>query len=126
LAVSAFVDYERRGPGERLVGRARAIDGDTLTVAGITLRLQGIAACGADAAAFMLRLVNGKTLICDLTDERTHGREVGVCRLTGAMWRPRSSAQASPATVRASPAGATPASSGQRLLAISRAGPRMP
>lgn len=82
---------------ERLIGLAHAIDGDTLAVAGIPVRLQGIAAPeiahpelgieeepgGPEAAAFMARLVNGKMLACDLTGERTRRREVGVCRLRG-------------------------------------------
>lgn len=81
---------------ERLVGRARAIDGDTLVVGGIHVRLQGVAAPeikhpgmpvpepgGPEAAAFMAHLVDGQILICDLTGERTHRREVGICRLDG-------------------------------------------
>lgn len=82
--------------GERLVGRARAIDGDTLVVGGIHVRLQGVAAPeikhpgmpapelgGPEAAAFMAHLVDGQILVCDLTGERTHRREVGICRLDG-------------------------------------------
>jgi endonuclease YncB( thermonuclease family) len=82
---------------ERLVGRTRAEDGDTLRVAGITLRLEGVAAPeiahpglgiaeepgGPEAAAFMAHLVDGKVLVCDLTGRRTHGRPVAVCRLDG-------------------------------------------
>lgn len=82
---------------ERLVGRAHAVDGDGVVVAGIPVRLQGVAAPeiahpdlgieeepgGPEAAAFMARLVNGRTLICELTGERTRGRPVGVCRLRG-------------------------------------------
>ena len=37
----------------------------------------------AEAAAFMAHLVDGQILICDLTGERTHRREVGICRLDG-------------------------------------------
>lgn len=82
---------------ERLVGRARAIDGDGVAVAGIAMRLQGVVAPeiahpelgieeepgGPEAAAFLARLVNGRTLICELTGERTHGRLVGVCHVDG-------------------------------------------
>lgn len=81
----------------RLVGRAHAIDGDGVAVAGIPVRLEGIVAPeiahpelgieeepgGSEAAAFMARLVNGRTLVCELTGERSHGRPVGVCRLRG-------------------------------------------
>src|SRR5688572_7414060 len=68
---------------ERLVGRAnvRGGDGDTITVHGVLVRLQGVAAPeiahpnlgieeepgGSEAAAFMRQLVDGKTLVCDLT-----------------------------------------------------------
>ena len=31
----------------------------------------------------MHRLVDGRTVVCDLTGEKTHGREVGVCRVGG-------------------------------------------
>jgi endonuclease YncB( thermonuclease family) len=80
----------------RLVGRTHAIDGDTLVVAGIHVRLQGVAAPeiehpgqpepepgGPEAAAFMTKLVEGRTLVCALTGERTRGRPVAVCRVDG-------------------------------------------
>jgi endonuclease YncB( thermonuclease family) len=38
---------------------------------------------GRDAAALMRRLVEGTLVVCELTGERTHGREVGVCRRDG-------------------------------------------
>jgi endonuclease YncB( thermonuclease family) len=81
----------------QLAGRAHVLDGDTITVGGVTVRLQGVAAPelehaglgieqergGAEAAAFLRQLVEGRTVLCGLTGERTHGREVGVCRLDG-------------------------------------------
>lgn len=82
---------------ERLVGRAHAIDGDGVAVAGVHVRLQGVVAPeiahpdlgieeepgGPEAAAFMTKLVEGRTLVCELTGERARGRPVGVCRLRG-------------------------------------------
>jgi endonuclease YncB( thermonuclease family) len=84
---------------ERLVGRAnvRGGDGDTITVHGVLVRLQGVAAPeiahpnlgieeepgGSEAAAFMRQLVDGKTLVCDLTGERTQGRPVALCYRDG-------------------------------------------
>lgn len=80
---------------ERLVGRAHVLDGDTVVVAGIHVRLKGVAAPevahageagepGGDAArAFMTALIEGQTVVCDLTRERTHGRRVGYCTLDG-------------------------------------------
>ena len=80
---------------ERLVGRAHVLDGDTVVVAGIHVRLKGVAAPevahtgeagepGGDAArAFMTALIDGQTVVCDLTRERTHGRRVGYCYRDG-------------------------------------------
>lgn len=74
---------------EQLVGRALTIDGDTLRVGGVAVRLQGVAAPegreagGAAATAYMRRLVDGQTVVCQLTRERSWGRRVGVCRRAG-------------------------------------------
>ena len=38
---------------------------------------------GIEAKAFMVELVEGETVVCDLTQERTHGRRVGWCYLDG-------------------------------------------
>ena len=65
-------------------GSARVIDGDTVVVAGTTIRLKGVDAAelgtarGEDARRAMVRLVTGR-LTCRLTGEKTHGREVGYC-----------------------------------------------
>jgi endonuclease YncB( thermonuclease family) len=82
---------------EALQGRAHVLDGDTISVEGVHVRLQGVAAPeipheglgieaepgGEQAAAFMRRLVEGQIVVCELTGERTHGREVGVCSREG-------------------------------------------
>ena len=77
--------------GERLAGRAHVLDGDTIVVSGIHVRLKGVAAPevahfgepgepgGEAAKAFMVELIEGETVVCDLTQERTHGRRVGWC-----------------------------------------------
>ena len=71
------------------------LDGDTIVVGGIHVRLKGVAAPevahfgepgepgGEAAKAFMVELVEGETVVCDLTQERTHGRRVGWCYLDG-------------------------------------------
>src|SRR4051794_26106306 len=81
--------------GERLAGRARVLDGDTITVEGIHVRLKGVAAPevahfgrggepgGEEARDFMVKLVDGQTVVCDLTQERTWGRRVGWCYRNG-------------------------------------------
>ena len=38
---------------------------------------------GSEARAFMVELIEGETVICDLTQERTHGRRVGWCYRDG-------------------------------------------
>jgi endonuclease YncB( thermonuclease family) len=80
---------------ERLSGRTRVIDGDTIVVAGITVRLKGIAAPevthggeaeelgGVEAAEFLHELAHDRTVVCELTGERTHGRRVGYCAIAG-------------------------------------------
>jgi micrococcal nuclease len=64
-------------------------------VGGVAARLKGLAAPevahfgdpgepgGVAAKAFMVELVEGETVVCDLTRERTHGRRVGWCYLDG-------------------------------------------
>ena len=81
---------------ETLTGRARAIDGDTIVVAGMHVRLKGVDAPEIkhpgqpepergkpEAAAFVHRLVDGRTAVCELTQECTHGRRVGYCEVDG-------------------------------------------
>ncbi len=71
-------------------GEAYAIDGDTLRVNRTTkVRLLGVAAPernedgGPEATAFMKRLVNGRTVTCDLNGEKTYDRLVGTCYVNG-------------------------------------------
>ena len=72
--------------GRTINGTTRVIDGDTVAVSGVTIRLKGVDASEAgtprgDAATRAMRvLVNGGSLSCTLTGEKTWGREVGFCR----------------------------------------------
>jgi endonuclease YncB( thermonuclease family) len=65
-------------------GPARVIDGDTVVVAGTRVRLKGVdapelgTARGENARVVMIRIVTGN-LICRLTGDKTHRREVGYC-----------------------------------------------
>jgi endonuclease YncB( thermonuclease family) len=65
-------------------GPARVIDGDTVVVAGTTVRLKGVDAAelgtarGENARRVMTTLVTGQ-LTCRLTGEKTYRREVGYC-----------------------------------------------
>jgi micrococcal nuclease len=38
---------------------------------------------GEEARAFMVELIEGETVVCDLTQERTHGRRIGWCYRSG-------------------------------------------
>ncbi len=64
-------------------------DGDTIEVGGVPVRLNGVAAPelsepgGRLAKAFMVRLVAGKAVRCDLDGSRSFDRVVGVCYLDG-------------------------------------------
>jgi len=65
-------------------GPARVIDGDTVVVAGTTVRLKGVDAAelgtvlGEIAKRAMIGIVTGQ-LTCQLTGEKTWQREVGYC-----------------------------------------------
>jgi micrococcal nuclease len=67
-----------------LAGSAYVIDGDTVVVDGVTVRLKGVDAPeranpGGAEATVALRAIVGNWLRCELTGERTRGREVGYC-----------------------------------------------
>ena len=65
-------------------GPARVIDGDTVVVGGVHVRLKGVDAAergterGDDATQVMMGIVAGD-LTCRLTGEKTRKREVGYC-----------------------------------------------
>jgi micrococcal nuclease len=91
LALLAFLLLAWTAPAaaaERLAGTARVVDGDTLDVAGVRVRLKGVATPelrkgGDKVRAFVARLVEGRTVVCELTGERTRGRRVGFCYRDG-------------------------------------------
>ena len=74
----------------QIEGRVTKVrDVDTIVVAGTAVRLNGVDGpetsnrYGRDARAFMRRLVEGKTVTCNLNGARTYDRWVGVCYLDG-------------------------------------------
>lgn len=87
--------------GERgvIAGVARAVDGDSLVVAGALVRLHGIDAfergqtcrradnavwpCGLAAASRLARLAGGRTVLCRVRDRDRYGRPVAVCTTGG-------------------------------------------
>ena len=71
--------------GAVIEGPARVVDGDTIDVAGVRVRLHGVAAPersepgGAEATAALRQIIAGQVVRCSVTGEQTHGREVGTC-----------------------------------------------
>lgn len=77
-------------------GHARLVDGDTIEVAGVRVRLHGIDApersqrcrhrdgtryrCGAAATAALARLIGGGAVICVGDEHDRYGRLLAICR----------------------------------------------
>lgn len=64
-------------------------DGDTIEVDKIPIRLNGVSApelkepYGEASKSFMVELVYGKRVSCELNGEKTYDRFVGICHLGG-------------------------------------------
>ncbi len=85
-------------PGETLSGRPRIIDGDTIDLDGVRVRMQGIDAlehdqscrrgagrfeCGAAAREALAELVGNRVVTCEPDGSLTHGRTVAICFVPG-------------------------------------------
>lgn len=81
-----------------VTGKVSVIDGDSIYVDGVHIRLQGLDApemstqAGHTSKARMIELVKGKTARCDLTGKMSYDRHIGTCYvgdidLTDAMIR---------------------------------------
>ena len=100
------VEDVRTGPGSgrvvafdaNLSGRARVIDGDTIKVGRVRVRLHGVDApesaqsclargerwpCGQRAARALAGQIGGRTVACNERDRDRYGRIVAVCRYGG-------------------------------------------
>lgn len=75
-------DFEQ---GHVISGFARIIDGDTMEISSVKIRLNGIAAPerdepgGSAATNFMRTLTDDETVRCSLNGAKTYDREVGTC-----------------------------------------------
>ena len=88
-----------RGSGPQgLSGLAGAIDGDTLEVNGVRVRLHGIDApehdqpcwfrrqrwpCGLEAKRVLANQLHGRQVVCEVRDRDVHGRIVATCSIAG-------------------------------------------
>jgi endonuclease YncB( thermonuclease family) len=84
IALGLLVCTAMPSPAGTLHGLAYVVDGDTVVVNGVTVRLKGVdaperASPGGAEASVALRAIVGNWLRCELTGERTRGREVGYC-----------------------------------------------
>lgn len=91
-------------PSPAIAGPARVVDGDTIAIGDVRIRLEGIDApeldqscakagigqwfratwkCGRDSAAHVERLVRDRTVDCESRGKDAYGRVLGVCRVEG-------------------------------------------
>jgi endonuclease YncB( thermonuclease family) len=84
--------------GEGISGRARVVDGDSLVVGSVEIRIYGIDApelyqtcqregrewnCGADASRALRTTIAGRDVSCRARDRDRYGRTVAVCYVGG-------------------------------------------
>ena len=94
-AIAAVTQLGCAPQAAEISGRAKVIDGDSMQVGDVEVRLYGIDApegrqdcrrngevwrCGDDAAAKLRSLVQGATLRCTPRDTDEYGRRVSVCK----------------------------------------------
>jgi len=98
IVFAAFVLLPPVATAQDVTGVAKAIDGDSLDMAGIVIRLHGIDApeykqscdrggsawaCGKDAADRLAALSQNRELRCEQRDLDNYGRIVATCRVGG-------------------------------------------
>lgn len=91
--------HAARSSGEPIEGPARVLDGDTLDIAGVRVRLEGIDApeigqtcglkwvgrwdCGSAAATALEKLISNQVVACASRGVDKYGRLLGTCRAGG-------------------------------------------
>jgi endonuclease YncB( thermonuclease family) len=96
---ASHIDARTGEPANAITGIARVIDGDTISVGELRIRLEGIDApeagqscqrrwavswaCGSAATTALEKLVGGKTVQCERRGADKYGRTLGVCFVRG-------------------------------------------
>ena len=98
LAGLAAAGWFARREAADIVGTAQVIDGDSLVVAGVEIRLYGIDApeyrqycfrrgrpwaCGIDATRTLRALIASRPVACRAREEDRYGRTVATCAVEG-------------------------------------------
>jgi endonuclease YncB( thermonuclease family) len=95
VCVAAIAALQRAAPVSQAHGEARVVDGDTLIVAGQTIRLMGIDApeydqlcqrssgaewdCGSEAKWALIDIIGGRPVDCQGTETDRYGRLLALC-----------------------------------------------
>ena len=97
VSLSLLVSSSSAVSGARNIGIASVVDGDTIEIHGIRIRLHGIDApesaqqcslstgelwrCGQQAALALSDRIGGRSLMCDERGQDRYGRSIAVCML---------------------------------------------
>ena len=90
IAILALITHASAADTTVLTGTVTHVrDGDTIEVGKIPIRLNGVSApeldepLGYTSKQFMIDLVDGKSVLCEMTGAKTYDRLVGTCYLDG-------------------------------------------
>lgn len=99
LVFTGLLSLTGQAASADLTGRAEIIDGDTIRVAGHTVRLEGIDApegrqecqdaagqsyaCGQSATRFLVRLIDSQLVTCEIIGQDAYSRALGICEAGG-------------------------------------------
>lgn len=99
LILTCLLIAPEQGRSAEITGEARVIDGDTLDIGPVRIRLHGIDApesdqpcaeadggswnCGTASTRRLADLIDGKRVTCEARDRDVYGRIIGVCLKDG-------------------------------------------